>query len=493
MAARDHVSRVALGIIVAVLVLLVGVARWGSDRSTQDAGGALMPEQAAYDVTFYDLALTIDPEGRQIAGSLTAHADLHERLSVFVLDLDDRLTVEQAEVWTGRRFEGAAFSHDANRVRISLPRRAVRDRRARVRVTYAGAPREAPNPPWDGGFTWARTADHHPWIATSCQTLGADLWWPVKDHPSDEPDSMALRFTVPKPLVAASNGTLRNVRDEGTARTYEWFVSTPINSYTVALNVAPYDTLQVPYTSTSGEAMPLTFWVLPEDAGRARRALPGFIDQLRFLEETFGPYPFQQDKFGIAQTPFLGMEHQTLIAYGHDFTSGGLGYDVGFDALFLHEMAHEWFGNLVTSPDWKDFWLHEGFATYVEVLYAEHRYGERGYRAVMAHVRDNARPGQIARRQPTSALEMYGSNVYYKGALVLDALRTEVGDAVFFKVLRRMTGVAGAHDQVAAARFLTTDQFVALVQAEAGRPLDAFFDRYVYGSELPASPATAAR
>ncbi len=490
-------GHVLLGLL--AMALLLAAALWmapgeparapASQDEEQDSGGVLLPEQAAYDVTFYDLALDVDPEAERIAGTLTAHAAVEQPLRQFVLDLDDRLEVEHAAVGQNGRFVPAAFERRPDQVWIELPRTYAAGDSVRVRVRYGGAPRVAPNPPWEGGFTWARTDSGHPWIATSCQTVGADIWWPVKDHPSDEPDSMALRFTVPRPLVAASNGRLRRVEEGEDARTYHWFVSTPINTYAVALHAAPYDTVRAGYTSTAGRPLPLTFWVLPADTARARRALPGFIEQVRFLEETLGPYPFRADKLGIAHVPFLGMEHQTLIAYGHDFTAGGLGYDLGFDALFLHELAHEWFGNLVTASDWKDFWLHEGFATYVEALYAEHVRGAQGYRTVMEHIRQNAREGAIAYREPRTAKQMYDRNVYFKGALVLHVLRRAVGEDAFFELLRRTAYPDAAHRQAtggAQARSLTTGGFIRLAEEVAGRELTPFFERYVYGAALPA-------
>jgi len=462
-------------------------------RSTpaQDSGGALLSQQAAYDVTFYDLEIAVHPETKRIRGTLTAHAVVAQPLEHFVLHLDRRLTVETADVLPGSDDVPVERRADSNQVWVELPEVARPGDSLRVAVTYSGTPRVAPQPPWDGGFTWDQTPGGAPWIATSGQTEGADLWWPVKDHPSDEPDSMGIAVTVPDTLIAASNGVLRSVeRSSDSTRTFRWHVSTPINTYGVALNIAPYAVIDTTYASTSGMDVPVSFYAVPTDSSRARSALPHFLDQMRFLEETLGPYPFRADKYGIAQTPFLGMEHQTIIAYGNDFNrSGGLGYDAGFDALHFHELAHEWYGNCLTVRDWKDFWLHEGFATYLEALYAESLRGMDGYRETTRYFRGEISGGtQIARHEATTAESIYGRDVYYKGALVLHTLRSVIGEEALRTVLRRFvypTEEAAESVDGSPCRHVTTADFVQLAEEVSGQQLDGFFMVYLYQSELP--------
>lgn len=472
------------GVLVSLLAL--GLAACGSAPAPhQDAGGPLLPEQAAYDVTFYDLDVRIEPADRRIEGRLTVHADVTASLDTLVLDLDRRLTTREVTAREEERAHEVAFERRAqdNQIWIALPRAYEAGEQVTVEVAYGGAPRVAPDPPWDGGFTWAETPDGAPWIATSCQTVGADVWWPVKDHPSDEPDSMAIDVTVPDALVVASNGRLRGTsRPADSLRTFHWFASTPINSYAVALNIAPYEQVDTTYASVSGEDVPVSFYVLPDEVAAARRALPELLDHVRFLEETLRPYPFGGDKYGIARTPFLGMEHQTIIAHGAELGSASsLGYAAGFDALHFHELAHEWFGNYVTAADWKDFWLHEGFATYLEALYAEELHGDSAYAAVTDYFhRQIAHRRPIARRAPASMSEMYGRDVYFKGAMVLHTLRHLVGDEAFFVALRRMGGAA-----FDAPAFVETDDFVAIAEEEAGRELGWFFDAYLYHADPP--------
>ncbi len=472
------------------LLLVVWAVASGACREVpaQDSGGALLPEQAAYDVTHYELDVRVHPAREAIGGRLSVEADVTDSLGVFVLNLDRRLAVPA--VWTTEDGDRDTLSlerrAEGNELWIDLPERKTSGEEVALTVAYEGTPREAPNPPWEGGFTWAETPDGAPWIATSGQTAGADLWWPVKDHPSDEPDSMDVAITVPDSLVAASNGVLRSVDSPSDSTDiYRWHVSTSINAYAVTLNVAPYVTVDTTYRSTAETAVPVSFYALPSDSADARSVLPHFLEHVRFLEETLGPYPFRADKYGIAQTPFLGMEHQTLIAYGHDFSRrGGLGYEASYDALHFHELAHEWYGNCLTVRDWKDFWLHEGTATYLEALYTEQLEGDEAYHDLIEYFRRRvANRAPIARTTPTSAQEVYSRDVYYKGALVLHTLRYVMGEEALRTLLRRFVSPESRGEP--ACRHVDTDDFLERAESIAGRSLDGVAETYLYQAELP--------
>ena len=471
--------------LIAIVLLCTGCGAAPAQDVPRDSGGPLLSEQAAYDVTFYDLNLRVQPDAQRIDGAVTVHATATAPLEQFVLNLDRLLQVRTVAQQNdgGRRALSFERRADSNQVWIDLPRTVEAGETVQLTVAYGGKPREAPNPPWDGGFTWAETPDGAPWIATSCQTIGADVWWPVKDHPSDEPDSMAINVTVPDSLMVAANGTLRGTALPANGwKTYRWFASTPINSYAVALNIAPYAAIDTTYGSVSGQTVPVSFFVLPDEEAEARRVLPDLLDHVRFLEATLRPYPFAADKYGIARTPFLGMEHQTIIAHGAPLgNTDALGYDAGFDALHFHELAHEWFGNYVTVRDWKDFWIHEGFATYLEALYAEEVHGDSAYAAVTDYFRRqiaNQRP--IARREPASVQELYGRDIYFKGAMVLHTLRGLIGDAAFFAFLQRAGGA-----QADQPLHVTTDDIIRIAEEEAGRELGWFFEAYLYHADLP--------
>ena len=359
-------------------------------QEQQTSGRPVPPEQACYDVLHYDLRLRVDPEERAIEGSLTMRARVLEPSKAVILDLDDSLEVHRVLAWReghpsdlhgGTHGQVVPFEHEGGEIRVRTARFFQEVGSIfEVTVEYGGKPREAPRPPWDGGFVWAETSDGAPWIATACQSSGADLWWPCKDQPDDEADTMDLWITVPKPLVCAANGRLLGVEEwtEGWS-TYVWRVSTPINNYGVALNIAPYRTIEREYESVAGETFPITYWVLPENVEQGEVLMDDVLRQMRFFEETFGPYPFRADKYGIAETPYLGMEHQTIIAYGNEYRGNPWGKQWGFDMLHLHEFAHEWWANLVTCANWNDMWIHEGFATYAQALYVEELHGREAY------------------------------------------------------------------------------------------------------------------
>lgn len=482
-------------------ILLAFCVATASAQPINSSGGALHPEQAAFDVRHYDLDLRIDPATETIDGTLTMRADIVVPTPYIRLDLDGPLTVKavRVQIQDGESME-RVFERDSLTIRIPLGRTAQPGETIRVAVEYGGAPRVAPNPPWVGGFSWSETEAGEPWVAVSCQGEGADIWWPTKDHPSDEPDSMSIALTVPDGLKGIANG-----RFDGTTpaqdgwSTWHWTVTTSINNYGVSFGVAPFVEVDQDYESPLGYSMPVTFYALPENEADARRMLPQFLDHIRFLEETLGPYPFRRDGYKILHTPYLGMEHQSLIAYGSTFSDN----DFGFDWLHFHELAHEWFANLVTAPDWGDMWVHEGFAEFLEALYAEQlaeRAGQDGEAAFHAYLDNmasrivNRRPVALSRPRDTHRV-YFGADargdgdIYFKGAWVLKTLRFYLGDAAFFEGLKRVTypdgiGVVG-RDQDCACHFTSTEDVQRAFEAASGQDLDAFFRVYLHQPALP--------
>ncbi|MCA8974541.1 MAG: M1 family metallopeptidase [Planctomycetes bacterium] len=447
------------------------------------SGGPLIAEQACYDVRHYTLTLAVDPAARRIDGSLAMRADMTAAATKLALDLDPALTVHAVTLG------GAAvpFRHEDGRIWIEPATALEAGNAIEIVVEYGGEPHVAKNPPWNGGFTWSKTPSGKPWIATSCQGEGADLWWPCKDHPSDKPDGVDLIITVPKDLVVASNGTQQGkAKTKADQRTFHWRVDSPISNYCIALNIAPYVELKDTFTCIDGTKMPIRFFVLPESETRAKRCMAQFLDHIHVFEEILGPYPFRHEKYGIAETPHLGMEHQTIIAYGNGFR------DPQYDWLHNHELAHEWWGNLVTCRDWKDMWIHEGFGTYMQPLYRERRFGREAYDEEMRKHRTMNR-APVAPRDSKSTFEIYfgngGSNdIYYKGSWVLHTLRWQLGDEKFFRCLHRFCYPDAAHEKAtdgSQVRLVDTDDFVALVNAIAGEDLGWFFEVYLRQPRLP--------
>ncbi len=461
-----------------------------------DSGTPPPPEQTCYDVTRYSLALSVDPAKRSIAGTCTVRAKMLRPSPAILLDLDDRLKVESVT----HAGDAVDFVREPGRIRVrALPEFAKSGEVFEIAVRYGGVPREAPRAPWDGGFTWSKTADGQPWIATTCQGEGADLWWPCKDQPDDEPDEMDLRFSVPEPLVAASNGRLVDVKPAQKGwHTYHWHVSMPINAYSVALDIAPYRTIEDEFTSSAGERFPLIYYVLPENLEAGKKLFVEMQKDLAFFESVCGPYPFRADKYGVVETPHLGMEQQTITAYGNHYRGNPWGEDQGFDFLLHHEMSHEWWGLLVTARNWNDFWIHEGIGAYMQALYAEKLRGLAGYRQVMREQRQGiASTGTLAPREPHSSAEMYttevwkdspGGDIYTKGSWVMHSLRWLLGDETFFRVLRRFAYPDAALEKItsgAQCRFATTDELLAIAEKESGRKLGWFWELYLRQPKLP--------
>jgi aminopeptidase N len=461
-----------------------------------ESGGVLMPEQAAYDVKSYDLALRVNPTEQSIAGALTVHALIVHPTAWLVLDLDMPLTVKEvAEVDSASRAHALQFERRGGKIWIALSTTRQPGATVRVRVEYSGKPRVAPRPPWVGGFVWSKTPSGEPWVGVACQNDGADIWWPCKDHPSDEPDSMSLHITVPQPLIVAANGKLQSVvKNPDNTQTFNWFISTPINNYDVTINIAPYRTVEGTLKSVSGENVPVFFYAIPEDYEKAQALFPHFLEYLSFLEARLGPYPFRADKIGVAETTYLGMEHQTITAYGNQFKNNAF----GFDSLLFHEIGHEWWGNLVTASDWRDMWLHEGFQSYMDALYAGEKGGEAGYRQHMANLRSgigNFQP--VAPRESRTTTQIYfrapdyvnsDGDIYSKGAWILHSLRYLIGDKAFFTALRRMAYPDPRMEKVkdgSQCRFATTDDFRVIAEEASGMKLDWFFEVYLRQPVLP--------
>ncbi len=465
-----------------LLVVPLAAQRGGFNAS----GGVLRPTQAAYDVTHYRLQLTVDDAERTIDGTLTMTAKVLAAIEAVDLDLDAALTVHGATVGGVE----AKVVRDGGRFDVQLPEPAKVGAEVVVAVRYGGKPRVAPMPPWRGGFTWSKTKSGAPWIATSCQGEGADLWWPCKDHPSDECDSMDLVITVREDLFCATNGKLVKIDAGEKTRTFHWHVSTPINNYGVALNIAPYVQLEHDYESVDGTKMKVLFWVLPESEAKGKAALPHFVAHLNWFERTYGPYPFRGDKYGIVETPHLGMEHQTIIAYGNRFQLDADGYDW----LHHHELAHEWWANLVTCRDWKDMWIHEGIGTYTQALYLEELRGKDAYHAQIAEWRRSlSNRRAIAPRESQNSQQIYfggggGNDLYNKGAVVMHTLRWVLGDEKFTLAMRRMAYPDPALEKTtdgSACRSTDSDEFRAIVEKHGGMPLQWFCDVYLHEGPLP--------
>ncbi|HEX6928226.1 MAG TPA: M1 family metallopeptidase [Gammaproteobacteria bacterium] len=448
-------------------------------ESTAIMGGPLRPAQAAYDVRHYDLDIAIHPDDKRVAGSNAIRVNVVMPLDVFEIPLDHRLELKGVIV-DGE--PAATATHSDNLVRVAIPGGWQPGETHVVTVSYAGKPFEALVPPWKDGWVWSHSADGSHWAGTTSQGSGGDLWWPVKDHPSDEPDEgMTITLDVPAGLVGLTNGRKLAEREENGRNITEWRVHYPINQYGVAITLGPFVPIETTYTRLDGQTETIIFWALPEHEEKARAM---WLEQgpkiLGAFAERFGEYPFWKDKYWVVETPYLGMEHQTIVAYGSDFEIN----DYGFDSLLLHETAHEWWGNKVSASDWADWWIHEGFGSYAHAEFVDVTSGKERY---LEYMRERCSPeairgfrNPVIRGTDQVAEQAYVPEVYSKASCVIHTLRWLMEDEDFHNAVYRFQ-----NDPAFAYRTATNRDFMNLVADIEGRPYDWFFDRYFWQTEIP--------
>jgi len=454
---------------------------------TLSSGTPRTPEQLALRFDKADLSFKLLPETQSIEAVAVLDFTATAPSAAVVVELDTLFAIASIAV-DGQTVVG--WSNPEGRLTIPLPSALKPGQTASVRIAYAGRPHQAKRAPWDGGFVWTTTPDGKPWIASAVQGEGCDLFWPCVDHPQGEPDRVDLHITVPSDLSAPANGRFLGKTDNGDGTTtWNWTARQP-DTYAISLNVGPFVEMAADYPSRFGNTVPLRFWRLAStDPVKAAALFAEFPQQLDFYEATIGPFPFGDEKMGVVETPHLGMEHQTINAYGNGYKLDGKGYDW----LLQHELAHEWFGNQLTNADWDDMWLHEGFGTYMQPLYGRWLNGERAMQSELQTMRltlSNRFP--MVSGQPQDAGTVYdgatgpGLDLYYKGALIAHTLRLYIGDEAFYESLRRL--VYGRPDPKPgnfAPRYATTPEFIAIVNAVTDRDLGWFFDAYLYQAALP--------
>ena len=443
--------------------------------------GSITPQRAWWDVAFYDLHVRVNPADSSISGYNRITYRVVGPAREMQIDLMTPLQVDSM-VQAGQQL---TYRRDGNAFFVTLTASQPMSSEQTIAVFYHGTPRVAKRAPWDGGFVWARDRLGQSWIATACQGLGASVWWPNKDTQADEPDSQRVAITVPDSLINVSNGRLRSVthHDDATT-TYEWFVTNPINNYDVAVNVARYAHLSDIYHGEEG-ALTLDFWPLAYTAEQAKTQFVQASSMLSCFEHWFGPYPWYGDGYKLVETPHLGMEHQSGIAYGNHYQNGYLGQDLSgtgwgktWDFIIVHESAHEWFGNNITSRDLADMWVHEAFAAYAENLYTECQNGKRAGAEYVIGTRKNV-------KNDKPIVGTYGVNdegsgdMYYKGGNMLHTIRQIVGDDEKWRGILRGLNSTFRH------QIVTGEQVERYISQQAGIDLSAVFAQYLTTTKLP--------
>ena len=459
--------------------------------------GSIGPERAWWNVTFYDVSVKPDLDRRSIAGvtaiAFTAVAE-GRRMQI---DLQQPLVADSVTVEVQAVRDGAIaivdrtvpFMRDGDVLWVDLPDTLRAGEATTMRVHYHGVPRAAKNPPWDGGWIWRRDESGAPWVSVACQGLGASVWYPCKDHQSDEPDDgAALHITVPDSLQAVGNGRWRGTTAHGDGTsTWHWRVTSPINTYNLVPSIGRYAHFSEVYMGLEGP-LDCDYWVLAADEARAREQFKQVAPMLACFEQRFGPYPFRADGYKLVASPHLGMEHQSAVAYGNGYQNGYLGRDLSgtgvglkWDFILVHESGHEWFGNSITTADIADMWVHEGFTHYSETIFTECQQGREAAERYVTGCRRN-----IANDRPI--IGPYGVNeegsgdMYYKGAALLHMVRHIVGDSTFFAMLLEM-------DRRYRHRIVTSaeieDFLIHFDERTPTRLNRALFDQYLRTTQVP--------
>ena len=447
--------------------------------------GNLTELRTCYDVTFYDLFVMVDEQEQSLEKSYNIiHFTVVSDFDKMQIDLAKNMEVSRIE-FEQKELE---FSREFDSVFINFPRVLKKGEQANIKVWYGGYPREAVNAPWDGGFSWKKDGNGNPWIGISCQGLGASVWWPCKDHQSDEPDSMRITCTARYPLKIIANGDLRsdtsvwNQYFNSWVNVSVWFVSYPINNYNVTLNIGDYEHFSEVYVSEK-DTLRMDYYVLHDNLEKAKEHFKQVKPMMECFENYFGAYPFWNDGYALVETPYLGMEHQSAIAYGNDYLQGYHGNTrfidgLAFDFIIVHESGHEWWGNSITTNDIADMWVHEGFCTYSEVLYVECMHG---YDAMLSYVNNQKR----SVRNDKPVIGPYhvnaegSSDMYYKGSLMLHTLRSLIeDDELWFEIIK---GIANDF------KYQTVDgqAIINYINEKAGKDFTDFFNQYLKNKEIP--------
>ncbi len=436
--------------------------------------GYLDKDRACYDVTFYDLNLTLDPGHKKLGGKVTICFRALEAMKTLRFDLYKNLKIYSID-FSGKPL---SFSRNDMAVYTEFPYSLEPGKDYSITVSYGGSPLKARKPPWRGGIVWEKDKSGNPWIGVTCETEGGSIWFPCKDHLSDEPDSVRLHMTVPMGLQVISNGIRESHISLPGKETYTWSTHYPINIYNITFYAGKYehiaDTLTMP-----GGILNLDYYVLPENLETARKHFRQVKDVINIYSDAYGEYPWIREGFKLVEGPFEGMEHQTAIAYGSGYQD--LPW-LGGDYIIVHETAHEWWGNAVSVSDFSDIWLQEGFATYSELVFAERI---KGYDTSLIYANywlaatvKNKFP--VVGPANVSYWDYRDGDVYGKGALILHTIRNILNDStLFFNLLQTF------YSEHAAKSHVTTADFKELLERMTGKNWDKFFEAYLYSRKVP--------
>ncbi|TYA55942.1 M1 family metallopeptidase [Formosa maritima] len=443
--------------------------------------GSITPEREWWNLTYYHLDVKILPETKTISGKNSIQYQVLKPYSVMQIDLQEPLKITKVI----QNDEELDVRHDGNAHFITLIADQEKGSIQSVDVFYEGKPKEAKNAPWDGGFSWKEDKNGIPFIATSCQGLGASVWWPNKDHMYDEVDSMLISVNVPKNLTNISNGRLISTeKHSDNTVTTNWFVENPINNYGVNVNIGDYVHFSEVYQGENGP-LDMDYYVLRDNLVRAKNHFTDAPKMMKAFEHWFGPYPFYEDGFKLVEVPYLGMEHQSSVTYGNQYKKGYLGNDLSgtgwglkFDFIIIHEAGHEWFANNITYKDIADMWIHESFTNYSENLFVEYYYGKGAGAEYVIGTRKGIKNDRPIIGYYNVNKEGSG-DMYPKGGNMLHTLRQLIEDDEKWRQILRGLNKTFYHQTV------TTQQIEDYISQQSGIDLTQFFNQYLRDTRIP--------
>lgn len=455
--------------------ILVERSGFAQEASSWNWGGPMDPIQQKFRISHYHLELEVLPDMREISGSATLSVRYLEQSDTLRLDLVGHYTVSAVMDKAGNALK---FTHKNDLLDIYLVGRSPEN----ITIEYSGKTPIAANPPWLGGFTWEKDSNGNHWMGLSSQNEGGKVFMPCLDHPKNKPTSgVSMAITVPASYMIAANGQLKGVTVNGDKTTFHWESNYPIMNYNINFTMGKFHQEKGIFKSTKGEEIPLIAYVLEENKEKA----PLLLDVLRKSAEThehfFGPFPFPEDKIAVVETPYLGMEHQTINAYGNNFQFVRMG-EVWYDWLLHHELGHEWFGNKVSVADWSDYWIHEGITSYGDWLFHLKHDGEEAYREKVADAKKRVKNELSVVSPPESHSDIaYHPDVYTKGAYIMHSLRFLLGDAVFFPVLREIAN----QKAFTYTNQASTENLIDYLSEGSDLAVRPFLEWYLFRADLP--------
>jgi aminopeptidase N len=464
-----------------VILFSQGIMGDKTEFSRQDTlRGSITKERSWWDLNRYHLDISVKPEEKFISG--------YNKISYTVLKSHDLMQIDlQAPLILTKATQDNSeleIIHDGNAHFIKLEKKQNVGSKEELVVYYEGNPRVAVRAPWDGGISWEKDKNGNHFIASSCQGLGASVWWPNKDHMYDEPESMLMSVNVPKGLTNVSNGRLVKVDEMSDSTTFHWEVVNPINNYGVNINIGDYVNFSEVYKGEKGN-LDMDYYVLSYNLEKAKVHFVDAIKTMQAFEYWFGPYPFYEDSFKLVETPYLGMEHQSSVTYGNKYRKGYLGRDLSgtgwglkFDYIIIHETGHEWFANNITYKDIADMWVHEGFTTYSENLFVDYHFGKKASSEYVIGTRRG-----IGNKKPIIGpynVNKGGSgDMYSKGANLLHTLRQVAGNDKVWRNILRGLNKDFYHKTV------TTYEIENYISEKMKINLNPFFNQYLRDIRIP--------